>query len=127
MRALLALGMAVLVSACDSSPPAQSEEPKLVRSEAQDRLHKLSEMDRAIVFRRAIYESGSACKRVEQTAFVQEHQNLSMWAVRCPGKRELALFVGPDGSVQVRDCADMAELKLPLCRIPEQRKTAASS
>ena len=45
-----------------------------------------------------------------------------MWTARCNGATpkegpyDYAVFVGPDGDVQVRPCADLAGLKLPTCR-----------
>ena len=40
-----------------------------------------------------------------------------MWTAACADKREWAIFVGPDGSAQVRPCRDVAQLKLPACVI----------
>ena len=31
-----------------------------------------------------------------------------MWTARCADGRDWAIFVGPDGSAQVRDCKDLA-------------------
>jgi hypothetical protein len=41
-----------------------------------------------------------------------------MWSARCDRGGDYAVYIGPDGSVQVRPCADAAKLKLPACRIP---------
>jgi hypothetical protein len=38
-----------------------------------------------------------------------------MWMARCADKRDWAIFVGPDGSAQVRPCRDLAQLGLPAC------------
>jgi hypothetical protein len=103
--------------ACDQSQPTQPRQPIVVRGEAQDRLHHLDEMNRAIALQRAIYASGFACKRIDRSGYVQEHENLSMWAAACDDKREWAIFVGPDGSAQVRPCKDLAQLGLPACVI----------
>jgi hypothetical protein len=108
---------ALIAVACDQSQPTQPRQPIVVRGEAQDRLHQLDEMNRAIALKRAIYASGYACKRIDRSGYVQEHENLSMWAAACDDKREWAIFVGPDGSAQVRPCKDLAQLGLPACVI----------
>ena len=105
------------VSACDQSQPTQPRQPIVVRSEAQDQLHQLDDMNRDIALKRAIYDSGSVCKRVEKSGYVQEHKNLSMWMASCDNGRDWAIFVGPDGSAQVRLCRDLTELGLPPCII----------
>ena len=119
MRALIlaasALGLAA--GACDGSQPTQPRRAIVVRSEAQDQLHQLSEMNRAIALRRAIYASGRTCRRVEKSGYVQEYGNLSMWTASCDSGRSWAIFVGPDGSAQIRDCSEMEPLKLPACTI----------
>ena len=122
MRALLLIAcIAPAAAACDQSQPTQPRQPIVVRSEAQDQLHQFDDLTRAIALKRAIHASGSNCKRVETSGYVQEYKNLSMWMASCDDKQEWAIFVGPDGSAQVRPCGDLAELGLPRCVI----KTAA--
>ena len=116
-RQLAACAMMFAATACDQSAPTQPKQPIVVRSEAQDQLHQLDDMNRAIALKRAIYDSGSTCKRVESSGYVQEHKNLSMWTAKCDNGREWAIFVGPDGSAQVRLCRDLAELGLPSCTV----------
>jgi hypothetical protein len=118
MKAALLLApaaVATFLAACDQSPPTQPRQPIVVRSEAQDQLHQLDDLNRAIGLKRAIYQSGYTCKRVESSGYVQEHENLSMWMAKCDDKRDWAIFVGPDGTAQVRPCRDLAELGLPAC------------
>lgn len=123
----IALAAAVLVAGCDDSPPTQPQRPIVVRSQAQDQLHQLSEMNLKVALRRAIYDSGSACQTVSQAGYVQEYGNLSMWTASCADGNEWAIFVGPDGSAQVRRCETMAELKLPLCTIKERARPAGEA
>ena len=113
--ALLLAPAAVFLAACDRSPPTEPRQPIVVRSEAQDQLHRLDDLNRAIGLKRAIYQSGYTCKRVESSGYVQEHENLSMWMAKCDDKRDWAIFVGPDGTAQVRPCRDLAQLGLPAC------------
>lgn len=116
-RPLFLTAAALIVAGCDQSPPTQPKQPIVVRGEAQNQLHQFDEMDRAIALKRAIYASGYACKRIARSGYVQEHENLSMWAAVCDDKREWAIFIGPDDSAQVRPCKDLAELGLPACVI----------
>jgi hypothetical protein len=120
----IALCAALVVGACDDSQPTQPQRPIVVRSQAQDQLHQLSEMNLKVALRRAIYDSGSSCQTVERAGYVQEYGNLSMWTASCADGRSWGIFVGPDGSAQVRRCETMAELKLPLCEIRERARPA---
>lgn len=121
MRALLVTAAVVLTAACDQSQPTQPKQPIVVRSQVQDQLHKLDDMNRAIALKRALYDSGYTCKRIDRSGFVTAYKNLDMWTAHCtdgkgPG-RDWALFAGPDGSVQVRDCKDVAKFGMPACVI----------
>ena len=122
-RYLLACA-ATLLAACDQSQPTQPSRPIVVRSEAQDQLHQLDDMNRAIALKRAIYASGFTCKRVAKSGYVQEYKNLSMWTASCDDRRQWAIFAGPDGSAQVRPCQDLAQLGLPQCVIKETKPKA---
>ena len=114
--------MAILATtACGQSQPTQPMQPIVVRSQVQDQLHKLDDLNRAIALKRALYDSGYTCKRVETSGFVTAYKNLDMWTAHCvdgkgPG-RDWAVFAGPDGSVQVRDCKDVAQFGMPACVI----------
>ena len=119
MRASLAVltVAAAMLAGCEESQPTQPKQPIVVRSEAQDRLHQLDALNRAIALKRAIYDSGFTCKRVTKSGYVQEVQNLSMWTASCDDGNDWAIFAGPDGSAQVRRCQDLAEFKMPPCVI----------
>jgi|SRR4051794_5761176 len=113
-----ALGLASLVSACGDSGDSQQNVTSIsVRSAEQNALRKLSPMNQKIALRRALYDSGRTCQTVTQAGYVQEYGNLSMWTASCKSGRSYAIFVGPDGSAQVRDCKEMQALKLPACTI----------
>jgi hypothetical protein len=127
MKAALMLAASALLAGCDQSPPDKPRQAIVVRSEAQDQLHKLDDLNRAIGLKRAIYQSGSTCKRVASSGYVQEHENLSMWMAKCDDKRDWAIFVGPDGSAQVRPCRDLAQLGLPACVMKKRPVSPAGS
>lgn len=122
--------MALPLAGCGPSAPADnaaaSRAPVVVRSAAQDRLHQMSELDRSIGLKRAIYESGAICKRVTETRFIGPYKNMDMWAVRCADKRDWALFIGADDSVQVRLCKDSEAVGLPSCKLDQTKPTDAT-
>ncbi|HVF84190.1 MAG TPA: hypothetical protein VM913_08485 [Sphingomicrobium sp.] len=123
MRLIITALAATVLSACggesgDRAASSAVNQPQIaVRSAEQDQLHQLDEMNRNIGLKRAIQDSGLRCRRVLQSGYVQEHNKLSMWTASCDDKRSWGIFVGPDGSAQVRPCAEMAKLGLPECRI----------
>ena len=126
MRASLAVltVAAATLAACNDSQPTKPNQPIVVRSEAQDRLHQLDDMNRAIALKRAIYDSGFTCRRVLKSGYVQEVQNLSMWTASCDDGNDWAIFAGPDGSAQVRRCQDLAQFNMPACVIKPAAKPA---
>ena len=107
----------MLTTACGQSQPSQPKQPIVVRSPIQEQLHKLDDLNRAIALKRALYDSGYTCKRVETSGFVTAYKNLDMWTAHCADGRDWAIFAGPDGSVQVRDCKDVAQFGMPACVI----------
>ncbi len=123
MRPFFALAAVGLATACGQSP-TQPKQPIVVRSEAQDQLHQLDDLNRAIGLKRAIYAAGYTCKRIATSGYVQEHDNLSMWTAHCDDGKDWAIFVGPDGSAQVRDCVDVPRFGLPECKVSKQPKAA---
>ncbi|GAA4752132.1 hypothetical protein GCM10023264_18690 [Sphingomonas daechungensis] len=117
------IALALLASGCgdNSSQPAPAKQIS-VRSEQQNALHNLSESNLKIALRRAIYDSGKKCNTLTDAGYVQEYGNLSMWTATCSTKQSFAIFVGPDGSIQVRDCREVEQLKLPACVITKRPK-----
>ena len=124
---ILAASAIAFASGCDDSQPTQPSRPIVVRSQAQDQLHQLDDMNRAIALRRAIFDSGSRCKRVTESGYVTEHGNLSMWTASCDDGRRWAIFVAPDESVQVRNCEGLADIGLPECVIREPARPATEA
>ena len=115
------LTVAALLGACDKQapPPARPAETIRVRSEAQKQLSAANDLDRAIALKRAIMATGPSCKRVATTGFVGTYKNMDMWTASCidafDRKRDWAIFVGADDSVQVRLCKDTKAVGLPAC------------
>ena len=120
----VALLSALVLAGCDQPQEAQTNEPTIkVRSREQDQLHRLDAMKLAIGLKRAIYDAGYNCKTISDAGFVGAYKNLDMWMARCSdGKdqRDWAIFAGPDGSAQVRDCRDIPGTGLPDCAIKQR-------
>jgi hypothetical protein len=76
---------------------------------------QLSLADRNGALRRAITDNDQRCGRLSKSAYRGPFGNLGFWVARCVPGGDFAVFAGPDGSVQVRGCADMKGLKLPEC------------
>ena len=127
MRAPLTLfAAAILPAACGQPAPSEPRNEIRVRSAEQDQLHKLDDLNRAIALKRAIRQSGFRCLRIDRSGYVTEYKNLSMWMAICDDKREWAVFVGPDASVQVRLCKDVARYGLPACVLADPEKPATA-
>ena len=124
---LLTVTLGVLaLAACNESPAPQQTGQIKVRSYEQNQLHKLDAINLAIGLKRAIYDAGYTCKRVTDAGFVGEWKNLDMWVAHCiydnGSAVDWAIFAGPDGSAQVRDCKDVDVTQLPKCEIRKRPK-----
>lgn len=118
--AVLLAGCAVL-AACkkeEAPPPANNQaEAIVVRSANQKAMFDLSELNRAIALKRAIQDQGLMCKQIVRTGYVGRYKNMDVWTASCSDKRDWALFVSADDSVQTRNCKDLTQLSLPECTI----------
>ena len=126
-KLFIALLAALAASACNESEPQQTNEPRIkVRSAEQEELHRLDAFNLAIGLKRAIYDAGYSCKRITDAGFVGFYKNLDMWMAHCVydhgTPRDWAIFAGPDGSAQVRDCRDVPGTGLPDCVIKQRPK-----
>ncbi|MDP8993965.1 MAG: hypothetical protein M3N07_03120 [Pseudomonadota bacterium] len=131
---LAAAALAALLPGCERDAPALDPQPKVkIRNEPHEALQRLPDNLRRIGLMRAIRDTGNNCPlRVESSAYQGEHEGLAMWTARCDDNRQWAIFLAPNGDVQVRNCADMAQLGLPACReLPpapqQQRRTKSGS
>jgi len=122
---IASFGVLALAACGDDGSQQSSRAPIKVRGPEQERLHQLNAFDLAIALKRAIYDAGYTCRRVTDGGFVGAYQNLDMWMASCgegTSKREWAIFTGPDGSAQVRDCRDVPGSGLPECAIKKRPK-----
>lgn len=130
----VALLAGLSLSACNQPQQEQNHRPIKVRSAEQNRLHELDAINLAIGLKHAIYDAGYTCKRITDAGFVGAWKNNDMWMAHCVydkgASRDWAIFAGPDGSAQVRDCADIkasnrqlsAGEAIPDCAIKERPK-----
>jgi len=89
-----------------------------IANPASDQMARLSVLQRKAALREALLDSGVRCVRVEKAAIQGPGANTIMWRAKCADdpRYDYGVFVGPDASVQVRYCGEMAELHLPACR-----------
>jgi hypothetical protein len=126
MRRALTLAALAALTACNNSQPQQQQPTIRVRSDEQKQLHQLDAFNLAIGLKHAIYDAGYTCDRITDAGFVGTYKNLEMWMAHCvyakAAARDWAIFAGPDGSAQVRDCKDVHGSGLPDCVIKQRPK-----
>lgn len=119
IRSAILLIWATLLASCGQSdspaPPLQND--IMVRSEAQQRLFDLNDLDRAIALKRAIADQGLRCARIISTGYVTRYRDMDMWSATCEDDRQWALFIAANDSVQVRLCNDNEKVGLPVCKV----------
>jgi hypothetical protein len=117
--------LAAALAGCGDQPE-QKQTPIKVTGPEQQQLHQLDAINLAIALKRAIYGAGYTCKTITDAGFVAAYQNLDMWTAHCTNDkfpaRDWAIFAGPDGSAQVRDCKDVRASGLPACEIKQRPK-----
>lgn len=116
---------ALLISACllascgqgseQAAPPLQND--IMVRSDAQQKLFDLNDLDRAIALKRAIADQGLRCAQIVSTGYVTRYRDMDMWTATCSDDHQWALFIAANDSVQVRLCADNEKIGLPACTV----------
>ena len=122
----IALLAAAALAGCNEQAPQQNAPVIKVTSAEQRRLHQLDAFNLAIGLKRAIYDAGYTCKRITDAGFVGTYKNLDMWMATCTEGNNWAIFAGPDGSAQVRDCRDVPGTGLPECAIKQRPKGSFS-
>ena len=124
-RATLMLVCCVALSACGDTEPTNQPSIRVVSAE-QQQLHQLDAVNLAIGLKRAIFDAGYTCKTITDAGYVGTWKNLDEWTAHCKydngSSRDWAIFAGPDGGAQVRDCKDVAPSGLPPCEIKKRPK-----
>jgi len=126
MHRILTLAVLAALSGCNNSQPQQQQTIRVV-SDEQRQLHQLDAFNLAIGLKHAIYDAGYTCKRVTDAGYVGTWKNLDMWLAHCVYDKgppvDWAVFAGPDGGAQVRNCRDITpDSGLPACKITQRPK-----
>lgn len=123
MRMILAVPGALLVmlAACEpgDAPPQDNGAARriTIANPHHDRLASLSPELQRLGMMRGIRATGNRCRAVDNAGYQQEYNNLRMWVATCGAEQKTwAVFVAPNGDLQVRDCAQAGQLSLPRCR-----------
>lgn len=117
MKAFLASLLLLTASSALAAVPAAQD--------YSNRVMKLPEIQQRSIMRRAILDGGQYCKQVLSTRQQGPYKNLVMWTAHCAKGGDYAVYIGPDGSAQIRPCADLAKLKLPACQLAPARQEPA--
>jgi hypothetical protein len=131
MRRVLTLVAIAALGACNNNQQQAPQKVIKVQSEEQKQLHQLDAFNLAIGLKHAIYDAGFTCKRITDAGYVGAWKNNDMWTAHCTydkgTARDWAIFAGPDGSAQVRDCKDITpQSGLPACVIKQRPKGSFS-
>ena len=127
IRMPIAVMLGSLALAACNEQASTTNQPKIrVVSQEQLQLHQLDAFNLGIGLKRAIYDAGFSCKRITDGGYVGVWKNLDEWTAHCEyaggTSRDWAIFAGPDGSAQVRDCKDVVASGLPPCVISKRPK-----
>lgn len=116
--AACALALTLALSACGDTSVGNDEAEAAINiaNPGSDRLKGLSPLNQRVGLLRAIQQSGIRCPGVLTLAYQQQYQNLAMWVALCGNGRHYAVFIAPTEDLQVRDCREHAQLRLPACR-----------
>ena len=115
---------AFATAGCDSGAPPENVTRISIANPHSEQLKALTPDMQRLGLLRAIRDGGRRCRRVEASAYQQEYRGLAMWVALCDDGRQWSVFIAPNADLQVRDCAENAQVDLPQCR-PLQAPAAA--
>ena len=101
-----------------SAASADASGATRIANRPHEELMERSDVDRRVTLVRAIRATGNRCpRRVEPNPVYQgDYEGMALWTARCDNNEQYAVFIAPNEDVQVRNCRDMAQLRLPACR-----------
>jgi hypothetical protein len=111
----------LLLAGCEDGTPEQNVTQVVAANPYSDQLKALSEPTRYLGLYRALRDNGQRCKRVDRGGYQQQYKSMAMWTAHCTDSGDWALYIAPNGDVQVSQCRHAGELGLPECR-PQQGK-----
>ncbi len=106
----------VLLAGCEDGAPERNVTQVVAANPTSDQLKTLSEPTRHLGLYRAIRDNGRRCKRVDAGGYQQQYKTMAMWTARCSDAGDYAIYIAPNGDVQVSPCKDARELGLPECK-----------
>ena len=106
----------MLLAGCEDGAPERNVTKVVVSNPMSDQLKALSEPTRYLGLYRAIRDNGRLCKRVDRGRYQEQYKSMAMWTANCTDAGEYALYIAPNGDVQVSACKDARELGLPECK-----------
>jgi hypothetical protein len=115
-----------LLAGCEDGAPEQDVTRVVAANPMSDQLKALSEPTRNLGLYRAIRDNGRRCKRVDRGAYQQQYKAMAMWTAHCSDTGDYALYIAPNGDVQVSPCKDARELGLPECKASAAQTGEAS-
>ena len=128
LRATMACAAAALALAgCEDGAPEPQRKTLKLANPTSEGLKQLNELYRFLGLRRAIVDNGQRCKKVDRGHYQQDYKNMAMWTANCTDTGEWAIFIAPNGNVQVRRCGNLGRIGLPACQpIPAATDAAAA-
>jgi hypothetical protein len=134
MRKLASPAWAILLllAGCEDGSPEQNVASVKAANTYSDQLAAMTPLYRNLGLWRAIRDAPQRCKRVDSGAFQQAYRNMAMWSAHCTDTGQWAIFIAPNGDVQVRPCADAVAIGIPACRplpppVPEPVKAGTAA
>ena len=116
MKRLAALILPLLaLAACGEVAPTENESRIRVANADSERLKTLSPIMQRLTLMRAIRQTSHRCHRVVAGAYQQYYREMEMWVALCDDGKHWSVFIAGNSDVQVRDCAQHAQLQLPQC------------
>lgn len=107
---------AILLAGCEDGAPESNVTQVVAANPYSDQLKALSEPTRYLGLYRALRDNGRRCKRVDRGQYQQQYKTMAMWTAHCTDTGDYALYLAPNGDVQVSPCKDARELGLPECK-----------
>ena len=108
--------LALALAGCGDVTPSNPDNGIRVANPDSDRMKASSPLNQRLALMHAIRDTGNRCHRVVTGAYQQYYRGMEMWVALCEEGKHWAVFIAGNSDVQVRDCAQHAELGLPVCR-----------
>jgi len=105
----------LLLAACEDGSPEPDVTRVVAANPHSDQLKALSEPTRYLGLYRALRDNGQRCKRVDRGGYQQEYKTMALWTAHCTDSGDWAIYIAPNGDVQVSQCRHAVELGLPQC------------